>query len=122
MYLYMKTVTLAEEYAIAHAECLIDSVLGKYDLVWQISTKDELPRTWFCYLPADSKTLDGPFYLVELVECIDLLEQTHEQKITKFKTYEGADFDEVGLYAKVIVIVNGYSVYGYLPIETLKEL
>lgn len=118
----MKTVTLSEEYIIAHAEHHNDAVLGTYDLVWQICTKDELPRTWFCYLPADHKTLNGPFYLIELVECLDLLEQTHEQKITKFKTYEGTDFDEVGLYAKVVVIVNGHSIYGYLPVETLKEL
>lgn len=122
----MKTVCLNGEYTVAHAEVVNDAVLGLYNLVWQLSTKDELPRTWFCYLCVESSniegTLSGPFYVVDIVECVDALEQSHEQKLTRFKKYEGLTWEEVGLYAKIISTVNGHSVYGYLPTDLLKEL
>lgn len=121
-------VQFKEDYLTAHATIHNDNLLGSYNMIHQISTKEELPNTYFCMLPVSTNKINkvqwqnSIYEVLYIVSPLFLDREVDDQKMSKFKREIDKTKDTDYLYYKVITFVNNHCVYAYLPISTVREI
>lgn len=116
--------TFNDDYTVSHGELINAANIGVYSIGYQLSTKEEIPKSWYCYLPytSDTTVLNSIFELIYFVEPLDILKQMDENKLISFRRIDDPNYGEELLYVKVLTEVNGYFLFGYLPMSILKKI
>lgn len=121
-------VQFKEDYIIAHAKLCVNEIFGEYNLIYQISTQEELPNTHFCNFPISTistnriKWQDAIYEVLYVVQAVLVDTELDDQRISKFKRVTDKNEDTNHLYYKILTFVNNHCVYGYLPIATVREI
>lgn len=116
----MDLVCLDGDFRISHAEMKTCPIVGEYNLVYCLSTLEELSKQYLCYLPVNLhpnvNVLEEYFYVLMHVDPVSSVDYVEDTVISSYSATPD------GTYVKVLSKIGDNFQYGYLPISILKVI